>query len=485
MLVQKPPPKSIFRIWKFGAEFQLRRVFQGNKKQFGRWVKDELTSLGPAFVKIGQFMSTRIDIFGKDVISELEKLQDDIIPVPYSFVQQELERELGDKYSAFKYVDPVPLAVASIGQVHRGVLKNGKQIVVKVQKPYIAQEIRDDLKILNDLNGVFLRLDNMQAKEMDMLLKQFEKFLLNEIDYLKEANNMTQFRKYMNELPLYIPEPYKDLTTKNVLTMEYVDAIKITSILNDREIDPIMVTQQLIDIFLNLIITYGICHGDLHAGNIGYVKESGNIVLFDFGNVVNFSKDFKKNVNNLVFAIFQKDVDELVDLLVRMNIIELENPLDTLELKTFFQSFLQYLEISDFDKLKNSILNSDYNLTIKVKINQDFLSLFRVFTLLDGTCNYLNPNLNYITLLQPYGNELFTDMGFINNRIGKDIQKLTTYPALLKTTDQNILRLNKRVTKITESMKLFMITAVVLNNLMEPEKIVLFLPLLIYMSLKM
>lgn len=479
-----PAKKSILRIWKFGAELQLRKSFQKDQKAFGQWLKSEIIGLGPAFVKIGQFMSTRIDIFSKEITDELVKLQDKIDPVPYAFIEEELKRELGAKFDQFTYIDTVPIATASIGQVHKGELKDGRKVAIKIQKPGIAEEIKADLKILNDFNSIFLKLDNMQAKEMDMLFKQYERFLAGEVNYLQELKHMQTFRKFMDEQSFYVAEPYPELSTQKVLTMEFVQSTKITDLKKDKSVDCVAVTEQLIDIFLNQIVNYGIIYSDCHAGNIGYDKKSGLIVLYDFGNVISVSKEFRKNINNLLFAIFQKDVDEFLNILIRLKVIELENSMDLLELQSFFASFFTYLETVDFSQLKNSILNADSKLTVKVKIDQDFLALFRVFSLLDGTCTYLNPKLNYIELLQPYSAELFTDIGFINSRISKDIQKLGSYPEMVKSTNQNMLKLNKKISKISDNTKLFLLSFVILDNVTEPEKLLVFFPLCVYIAIK-
>lgn len=483
--------KSPFRIWKFVAEFQLRNNFQKNKQHFGGWLKNEMIELGPAFIKIGQFMSTRVDIFGTEVTNELSKLQDKIEPVPFEYIDMVLQEELGEKYQEIAYLDPKALATASIGQVHKGVLKNKETIAIKVKKPHIEEEIRQDLKILDDLNKLLLKLGSQQAKEMDMILHQYDQFLSNELNYGKELHQMVKFRKVMPELPMYVPRPYKEYSTSNILTMEFVDSIKISDLaaLRANNIHAPDIAQQLIEIFLTQIINHGLVHCDPHPGNLGIMPD-GNIVLYDFGNVVVLSKDFKKNVNNLVFAIYQRDIDEFVDILLKMNILELEDNFELLELKAFFHYFFTYLETLDFNKLKDSIINREVfsGSTIKVKINQDFLSLFRVFSLIDGTCSSLDPKFNYITALSPFSEELFTDISFIDTRIRKDIQKLSSYPKLLQNTDQNIIRLNKRVTKMmdnTVALRFMFIFIAVMDNLHEPEKLMVILPSLVYIFLKM
>jgi predicted unusual protein kinase regulating ubiquinone biosynthesis (AarF/ABC1/UbiB family) len=483
--------KSPVQIWKFVAQFQWRNTFQKNRKEFGIWMKEEMISLGPAFIKIGQFMSTRIDIFGKEITDELSKLQDRIEPVPFEYIDMVLREELGDKYQEFEYINPNALATASIGQVHRGTLKNNTEIVVKVQKPNIAQEIRQDLKVLNDINELLLKLGSVQAKEMDMILKQYDQFLSNELNYSKELHQMAKFRSTMPDLPMYVPKPYKALSTSKVLTMEFVDSLKITDVteMKRQKIHTTEIAAQLIEIFLSQIINYGMVHCDPHPGNIG-IGADGNIVLYDFGNVVTLSPDFRKNVNNLVFAIYQKDIDEFVEILLRMNILELEDTFEMLELKSFFHYFFNYLETLDFNKLKDSIINREvFNGTnIKVKINQDFLSLFRVFSLIDGTCSALDPKFNYITALTPFTEELFKDIGFIDTRIRKDIVKLSSYPKLLQNTDQNLIRLNKRVSKMADNTYAFrgiFILLAVIDNIAEPEKLIFVIPPLLYVLFKM
>lgn len=482
--------KSPLKIWKFVAEFQLRNKFQKNKSEFGSWMKDEMVALGPAFIKIGQFMSTRVDIFGTEVTNQLSKLQDQIEPIPFEYINKVLEEELGVKYQEFESIEPVALATASIGQVHKGKLRNQKEIVVKVKKPNIEKAIRYDLDTLQNLNNFLLKIGSQQAKEMDMILKQYDQFLSNELNYSKELQQMVKFRTTMTDLPMYIPQPYKYLSTANVLTMEFVESIKINDVetMKANNINTSEVAQQLIEIFLSQIINYGLVHCDPHPGNIGIMSD-GNIVLYDFGNVVQLSKDFKNNVNNLVFAIYQKDIDEFVDILLMMNVLKLEDKFELFELRSFFQYFFNYLETLDFNKLKESIINREVfsGSTIKVKINQDFLSLFRVFSLIDGTCSTLDPSFNYITAISPFSEDLFTDMKFINTRIRKDIKKLSSYPKLLQNTDQNMIQLNKRVLKITDTTKTFqfmILFIAIIDNINEPEKLVFIVPVLIYIFLK-
>ena len=147
VLTRDTSPKSILRIGKFVTEFQIRNRFQKDKKFVGEWMRDEMVELGPAFIKIGQFMSTRIDVFGKEITNNLAELQDQIYPMPFELLEPVLNQEYqGDYTQIFSSIDPMPIASASIGQVHRGILKRSNQeIVLKIQKPGIEKQIKEDL----------------------------------------------------------------------------------------------------------------------------------------------------------------------------------------------------------------------------------------------------------------------------------------------------------------------------------------------------
>uniref|UniRef100_A0A6C0CSI7 ABC1 atypical kinase-like domain-containing protein n=1 Tax=viral metagenome TaxID=1070528 RepID=A0A6C0CSI7_9ZZZZ len=481
------PKKSIFRIGRFIAEFQLRNQFQKDKKQVGKWMRDEMIDLGPAFIKIGQFMSTRIDVFGKDITTYLAELQDQIYPIPFDLLEFVLHQEYGGDYKQiFSSIDPIPIASASIGQVHRGFLKKSNQdIVLKIQKPGIENQIKDDLKTLISINKLFSKFGFQQAKDFEAILNQYESFLSSELNYINEAKHMAYFRRKLIDQRVYIPKPLSQSTQK-VLVMEYVESIKINNIeeINRRNINRKELARDLVTVFLYQIINLGHVHCDPHPGNLG-IGKNGEIVLFDFGNVVVLSKEFREKVNRLVFSIYQKDIDEFLELLIQLKILQLEDNFDILELKAFFNYFFDYLETLNFDQLKTAILNKDIfvNNTFKIKIDPNFLSLFRLFSLIDGTCSLLDQNFNYISNLAPFSDNLFMDSEFIDYRIKKDLQKIQSYPKLLKSTDQNILRVNRRFIKMNDQLnkfKFLFIFIAVMNDIEDPVKLGFLFPMLLF-----
>lgn len=452
------PKTSKFRILKFVGEAQLRWTLNPNKQSVGMWMKEELTHLGPAFIKLGQFLSTRPDILGKEAVAELSKLQDDIVPSPFEEMEWIINESLGKPWQeVFATIDPVSIASASIGQVYRGTLKNGTPVVMKIQKPCVARQIQDDLYTLKDLNDFFSKLGNPRASEIDNILVQYDKFLSSELNYTKESAHMRTFRENMTTLPVHIPYVYNEYSSDTMIVMEYVASTKITDIekLQKMNVNTARIAETLIELFLYQIVYLGMVHCDPHPGNIGVDKDGETIVLYDFGNVVTLTEDFRKQLNTLVFSIVQKDVDEFVELLCKLDVLVLENDTEILDIKDFFRFFFSYLETLDFNSLKTSLLQQQVQGggDVSIKVNPDFLSLFRVFSLLDGTCAKLDSNFNYIEVLRPFTTSMFRDTEFMRIRAQKDVDKMKNVPVSVKAMENKITRLQSRLQKMGNSMQ--------------------------------
>lgn len=451
---------SPWRIVRFLGETQIRyRGIQNedNQKFYGKWLREEMTELGPAFIKLGQFLSTRSDLFDKHIIQELARLQDDIKPLPFEELVHILDEFLPTWKDIFSNIDPVPIACASIGQVHIGTLReNGQKVVLKVQKPCVARSIRNDLATLEQINHWLKKMQSPRASEVESLLVQYERFLASELDYTRELYHMEVFIKTLDGLPVKVPKPYSHLSSSQLLVMEYVPSIKISDLgkLDEFMVDRSYVASSLIEIFLHMMVHDGFIHCDPHPGNLGVMEDGETLVLYDYGNVVQLSKEFRSEIRHLIFSIYQKDVDEFVDLIISLKIVQVESEEAILDLRSFFGSFFKYLETMDFVNLKTSILSSDYptNFAQNIKIHPDFLSLFRVFSLLDGTCGKLDANFNYITAISPFSEEMMSDIRFFDYRARKDLQKLQAYPNRVQTTDQNVLRVQRQVRELNNTV---------------------------------
>ena len=453
---------SPVRIARFFGEVQARWILQKDRKLVGRWMKEELTALGPAFIKLGQFFSTRPDIFGAEAALELSRLQDDIKSEAFEDICWVIEDSLqGPINTVFREIDPVSLASASIGQVHKATLLDGTPVVIKVQKPCVSRQIQEDIATLNHLNKIYSFTGSARSLEFQNILNQYDSFLSAELDYTIEAEHMITFRDLLDGLPVRIPRVYSQYSSRNLLVMEYVPSTKITD-LDAAQVDTPRIADSLVEVFLYQIIVLGYIHCDPHPGNIGVEEDGETLVLYDFGNVVKLSPEFRKEIHTLIFSIFQKDVDDFVHILEKLKILEIRDDVERLELKEFFRSFFVYLETVDFQTLRSSIVQQGLQGgdNIKIRVDPDFLALFRVFSLLDGTCVRLDPNFNYLEAIQPYAQDLLKDTKFITDRIKKDWDKLRSYPTMMRSTDDNMLRLHKRVASMNLTLQRFQVVSI-------------------------
>ena len=488
------PKNSPIRIWRFAAEVRIRTLLQNDKKKVGQWMKSELIGLGPAFIKLGQFLSTRSDFLGKEIAKELSNLQDNIPAVSFEEINDVFFATTGKRVSdLFTSFEKDPIASASIGQVHKArLLSTGKEVVVKVQKPCVARQIRDDLKTLTSINEVLKKTGSKRAYEIDNLLNEYSRFLSSELDYRGELNHMIDFGKiYEDRSTVIIPKVYPKLSNDMVLVMEYVPSTKITDIdkLRSMDVDTEAMANKIVDMYLSQIVIHGLVHCDPHPGNIGVAPDGETIVLYDFGNVIELSEKFRKKINSLVFAIYQKDADEFIDQLIDLGILKLGKDDEVMDLKVFFNFFFEYLETLDFQELKDSILSNEAlqqsNLSFKVEPN--FLSIFRIFSLLDGTCALLNPQFSYIDTLAPYAQNAFFDMDFLQYKAQKDIDTMTSYSKQIKDTNYNIIRVDKKIKD--ESQKNLVIQSLfaswlLFDGIHDPVKLGAFFVLLAWMALR-
>ena len=502
--LMQTPAQTPVEVAAAAAAIKLNEERLEKDRKFGKWLKDEMVSLGPAFMKMGQFMSTRTDVFGSAVTAELSKLQDNSNEVPFDAIKAVLASEYAPYNKTiediFESIDPVPLASASIGQVHRGRLrlKGGglAEVVIKIQKPNVRQQILSDLESLTNIASFMSQMGAARGREFQSLLRQYATFLQAELDFKSEVRNMQMFRD-ANISGVVVPRPFPSLSTTNVLVMEYVPSIKVTdeAALAAAGIPLPAVAAKVVDAFLKQITGAGIVHCDPHPGNIGVLAgdtdaTSPTIVLYDFGNVVELSPAFRSQITNLVVSVYQQDVDEFLDLLVTLGILRVSDPLELLDMRSFFVYFFEYLKSVDFDRLSTSIMDNeqlqDSNVTFK--IDNDFLALVRVFSLLDGTCTRLDPKFNYIDALAPISQEAFQDFGFLDYRARKDISKLNLMGATssLKNTETTLVALNSKMRDIGDRTNLFrgLFAALALMDCLEdPVRFVIVAPVIAWMVL--
>ena len=267
----------------------------------------DLEKLGPTFIKLGQLLSTRADLLPGPYLEALERLQDQIEPFPYEDVERIVSGELGVRISkAFADFDPAPLAAASLSQVHRATMRDGRSVVVKVQRPDIRELIVGDLEALGEI-AHFLDQHTELGKryEFDNMLVNLRKSLLRELDFTIEANNLHTIGQNLSEFEeIVIPEPIDDFTTTRVLTMEYISGKKITALnpLRLLEIDGGLLAEELWSAYLKQFLVDGLFHADPHPGNV-FLTDDDRIALIDLGMVGRVTRSFQDNLLRLMLAI--------------------------------------------------------------------------------------------------------------------------------------------------------------------------------------
>ncbi len=283
----------------------------------------DLIAMGPAFIKLGQLLSTRPDLLPQKFIEALADLQDKVPPVEFEKVNEIIQEELGVRISkAFNSFDEIPLASASLGQVHRAELRDGTKVVVKVQRPGIREKIQEELEVLGSAAS-FMEENTRIGKQIAAkeLFAYFKKTLFRELDYQKEARNMLVLADNLKNFEhLIIPDPVVDYTTSRILTMKYLDGEKITAItpLRKLELDGITLVKELFEAYLQQIVIDGFMHADPHPGNI-HLTEDNKIALLDVGMVAYFGEEYKEHYLKLLLYLGEANGDKLAGLLIEMS----------------------------------------------------------------------------------------------------------------------------------------------------------------------
>jgi len=278
----------------------------------------DLESLGPTFIKLGQILSTRADLLPPAYLDALARLQDDVEPFPYEDVERTIREELGVRLShAFVEFDRVPIAAASLGQVHRAVLRGGREVAVKVQRPGIRERIDEDLAAFKDIAVVIDRIGAAKNVDVARVLDEFKRTLLSELDYREEARNLVtiahQLRDFEN---IVVPLPVDDYTTARVLTMDYLAGTKITAIsrVEWTEVDGAALADDLFRAYLHQILIDGVFHADPHPGNV-LLTPDHRIALIDLGMIGRISSATQEQLFKLILAIGEGRGDDAADVL--------------------------------------------------------------------------------------------------------------------------------------------------------------------------
>jgi len=327
--------KQIARLlWKYGRSDLVKQidmekdVDDAERNANGtRVTPDELAAdleaMGPTYVKLGQVLSSRPDLLPEVYTHALSRLQDDVKPFPGAEAEQIIEQEIGARISkAFSRFDPEPIAAASLGQVHAAALRDGREVVVKVQRPGIAEQIASDFEVLKDMAQMLAKHTEFGRKHrLEEMVEEFRISITEELDYEREAQNLRAVGENLADFPkIRIPAPVDDYCTKRVLTMEYVRGNKITKVspVARLEVDGCELADELFRAYLKQVLIDGIFHADPHPGNV-FLTEAGEIALLDLGMVGHTTGEMQESLLKILMAVSEGKSEVAADTVIRIS----------------------------------------------------------------------------------------------------------------------------------------------------------------------
>lgn len=370
-----------------------------------------LESLGPTFVKVGQFLSTRGDIFPEKFTKELEKLQDEVLPFSYDKAVKQVEANLGKKLSAvFKEFSEEPVASASIAQVHKGVLHDGTEVAVKIKRPLINTKIENDLSILLFLAGVAEKY-NLEARNVQLMevTQEFSDQLNKELNFVLEANYMEKFRNYFYDDPnILIPQVMWEYTDMDVLTMEFVEGTPIDNIphLLEKDIDMVKLSETGVDFYLKQVFEFGFFHADPHPGNF-LVTDEGKIAVVDFGIIGKVDRKLLEHLSAIFVGLINFDIESMIEEMVSFGLIDRDADLRKIHrdmMDVILPVYGQNIGDVDVVLLLDDIISVGRKYYFRFPI--DYLLIFKTFSFLESTGRKLNPEFNFLNFAEPYARKI-------------------------------------------------------------------------------
>ncbi len=387
-----------------------------------------LEELGGTFVKLGQLLSVRPDLVPAEYCEELKKLQDDVLPFGFSDAKRIVEHELGkDLSSVFSKFDKQPIAAASIGQVYRATLKKEKkEVAVKVQRPNVREEVESDI----DLMYFFAHKLEKHSKSLRRfspveIVREFERYTKQELDYTYEAKNAELFAtNFKTDKIIVIPSPYWDYTTKKVLVSEFIIGEKLTSLLKKKKgFDKKRIVKQGMDAVVKMIFEDGFFHADVHPGNI-LILPKGRIALLDFGIVGNISRKRQDQALELFIATMSRDTEAISRVLLEVG--DVSPYTDVPDFKREVEEIIGGWYGSKISNVKvTHMLHRLFNSCIYhgVKMPSDLVLLGKAAVTMEGTCEELEPDFDFVERSRPYMDKILKQRLMSKNTINDLILK--------------------------------------------------------------
>jgi predicted unusual protein kinase regulating ubiquinone biosynthesis (AarF/ABC1/UbiB family) len=376
-----------------------------NEKKFRKHAERALKTfveLGPSYIKLGQWLSSRADLLPQPYLDVLEKLQDDVLPAPFSDVRPILEIELGALDDIFEYFDTSAISGASLGQVYLAKYEE-KDVVVKISRPHIEQTIGQNIYILKKLLPIATRfIDENLRFSAEGMLSQFIETVHEEMDYRIEARNLIEIKNNLKEdKSVIIPKVYLDRTSRHVITLEYLPGIKVTDIrtLDEYNIDRAKLVYRIHRLFFKMLLRHSIFHADPHPGNIS-VASNGTIILYDFGMVGRLDDDTRRRLVRLYLGLVDKDPVRTTDVLIELG--TLEPSVDRRLVEKGLELSIQSLHGKKVDRMEVKALQDLANKTLSrfpFRLPKSLALYMRMASILEGIYHYHQVKFQFVRVL--------------------------------------------------------------------------------------
>ncbi len=395
-----------------------------------------MMELGPAFIKLGQMLSTRPDMLPPPYIEALERLQDKVEPLPYAQILKQTLSEIGDPKEVFADFDPEPLAAASIGQVHRARLKSGEEVIVKIQRPDIERKVESDLEIIKGLARLSERR-SPEARRMGIynIVEEFSRMLLRELDYAREARNTERvYNNFRDDQRVVIPRVYWEYTTPRVLTEEYIPGIKLSDIaeIDRRGWDRRKISQLGTEAFLVQILAHGFFQADPHPGNI-LVMDENTIAFIDFGQIGTLTERRLLYLGELASSM-ASFLNLFIDLVKDVSSTSIGN--------------------LDMKRLRKEAMELAYR--YQLQMPSYLTALMKALITVEGVGQKLDPDFNFTEVARPLASKVYKERlkpdnvyKFFRSKYYQDIRPLGKMPshlnAILSATRKGNLTITMKV----------------------------------------
>ncbi len=406
------------RKWTYSGGFTPEKQAARRRSQ-AVWIRENFLELGPTFIKLGQLFSTRADLFPVEYVEELSKLQDRVPAFPYEQVKATIESDFAKPIDKlFSNFDPIPLAAASLGQVHRAKLYSGEDVVVKVQRPGLKQLFTIDLAILRQIARYFQNHPKW-GKNRDWIGVYDEccRILWEETDYLLEGRNADTFRRnFRGEDWVCVPRVYWKYASPKVLTLEYMPGIKIShyEAIEAAGLDRKVLARLGAKAYLQQILNGGFFHADPHPGNIA-VNTDGALIFYDFGMMGQIENNIREGLMDTLVGVAQKNSDKVVKSLI--NVGALVPTGDMSSVRRSIQFMLDNFMDKPFEEQSVDAISEDlYEIAYgqPFRFPATFTFVMRAFSTLEGVGKGLDPEFNFMEVAQPYAMQLMTNSNSSN-----------------------------------------------------------------------